>query len=36
MTTQLIIMLNMVDIIWPTIKNLKKNENVTKFNTNSA
>jgi hypothetical protein len=32
-TTQLIIMLNIVDIIWPTIKNLNKYENVTKFNT---
>jgi hypothetical protein len=34
MTTQLIIMLNIVDIVWPTIKNINKYENVTKFTTN--
>jgi hypothetical protein len=34
MTTQLIIMLNIVGIIRPTIKNLNKYENVIKFNTN--
>jgi hypothetical protein len=34
MTTQLIIMLNIVDIVWPTIKNLNKYENVIKYNMN--
>jgi hypothetical protein len=34
MTTQLIIMLNIVNIIWKNIKNLNKYENVTKFTTN--
>jgi hypothetical protein len=34
MTTQLLIMLNIVDIVWPIIKNLNKYENVTKFSTN--
>jgi hypothetical protein len=28
MTTQLIIMSNIVDVVWPTIKNLNKYENV--------
>jgi len=27
-------MLNIVDIVWPIIKNLNKYENVIKFNTN--
>jgi len=27
-------MLNIVDIVWPTIQNLNKYENVIKFNTN--
>jgi hypothetical protein len=34
MTTQLISMLNIIDIVWPTIKKYFKNENVTKFSTN--
>jgi len=34
MITQLIIMLNIVDVVWPTIKKLNKYENVSKFNTN--
>jgi len=34
MTRQLIIMLNIVDVVSPTIKELNKYENVTKFNTN--
>jgi hypothetical protein len=34
MTTQLIIMLNIVDIVWPIIKSLNKYENVNKFSTN--
>jgi len=34
MTTQLIIMMNIINIIWPNIKNLNKYENVTKFSTN--
>jgi hypothetical protein len=31
MTTHLIIMLNIVDIVWSTIKYLKKYENVIEF-----
>jgi len=34
MTTQIIIMLNIVDILWPTIKNLNNYKNVIKFSTN--
>ncbi len=34
MTTQLIIMLNIVNNVSPTIKNLNKHENVTKLSTN--
>ncbi len=34
MTTQLIIMLKIINIVSPTIKKLKKYENVTKFSTN--
>jgi hypothetical protein len=34
MTTQLIMMLNIVDIIWPTIKNSNKYETIIMFNTN--
>jgi hypothetical protein len=34
MITQLIIVLNIIDVVWPTIKKLIKYENVTKFNTN--
>jgi len=32
--SQLIIMLNIIDIVWQTIKNLKTYENVLKFSTN--
>ncbi len=33
-TTQLIIMLNIIDVVWPTINFLNKYENVGKFSTN--
>jgi hypothetical protein len=34
MITQLIIMLNIVNVVWPNIKILNKYENVIKFSTN--
>jgi len=34
MTTQLIIMMNIVNVIWPNIKNSNKYENAAKFSTN--
>jgi hypothetical protein len=34
MTTHLIIMLNIIDIVWSTIKHLKKYENVIEFSIN--